>query len=235
MTRKAQYEFASVEHPQKIIGFVSPIALITVCSISTVLLHKLMGKWVFIPAFIVYWGLSFVITVSVAGISSIKNWFQKPAGTVGWLILSLITGFIPFSMFLSNLHVITFPLMLLSITFALINPFFEQLYWKGFLLDYTFHSKAGSSIYSSIFFIIGHLCIWGVFSYGNRNFFLVGSLAIMNAVWCVVRIKTKSLWWCIISHILVDVFNLFVFVMLNIVVPAQGYIPVLELLFGAIE
>jgi membrane protease YdiL (CAAX protease family) len=64
---------------------------------------------------------------------------------------------------------------------------------------------------------------------------LVGSLAVMSTVWCIVRIKTKSLWWCIISHILVDIFNLLVFVMLNLVIPENGYIAALELLFGTIQ
>jgi len=124
--------------------------------------------------------------------------------------------------------------MLLSIPFVLLNPFFEELYWRGFVLDYTFSSKIASLLYSSVLFILSHLLIWGVFSYGNRNYFLIGSLAIMSAVRCIVRIK-KSLWWCIVSHFLVDVFNLMVFVMLNLVIPEQGYIPALELLFGAIR
>ena len=217
------------------IGFVSPIAIIVICSISTILLNNVIGKWIFIPVFILYWGLSLFITVKFAGVSSMKNWFQKPKGKAGWLILSIFIGFIPFSIFFSNLSVITLPLMLLSIVFAIVNPFFEQLYWKGFLLDYTFTSKIGSSIYSSILYILSHLFIWGIFSYGNRNFFLVGSLTIMSSVWCLVRIKTHSLWWCIISHILVDVFNLFVFVMLNIVIPENGYITILDSLFGVIK
>ena len=124
--------------------------------------------------------------------------------------------------------------MLLSIPFVLLNPFFEELYWRGFVLDYTFSSKIASLLYSSVLFILSHLLIWGVFSYGNRNYFLIGSLAIMSAVRCIVRIK-KSLWWCIVSHFLVDVFNLMVFVMLNLVIPEQGYISALELLFGAIR
>jgi len=220
---------------KKIIGVFSPIVLIFFCSVFTVLMNKVMGNWVFIPSFILYWGLSFLITVKFAGLSGIKNWFKKPAGKPGWLLLSLIIGFIPFSVFLANLNVITIPLMLLSILFAIINPFFEQLYWRGFLLDFTFKSKFFSSVYSGIFFILSHLFIWGVFSFGNRNIFLVVSLAIMSTVWCIVRIKTKSLWWCIISHILVDIFNLLALVMLNIVIPEHGYIPALELLFGTIK
>jgi membrane protease YdiL (CAAX protease family) len=117
----------------------------------------------------------------------------------------------------------------------LLNPFFEELYWRGFVLDFTFSSKKASALYSSILFILSHLLIWGVFSYGNKNYFLIGSLAIMSTVWCIVRIKTKSLWWCIISHFFVDAFNLMVFVMLNLVIPERGYISALELLFGKIK
>ncbi len=220
---------------KRIKGYVSPLERIIICSVAAVLLYKVMGRWVFIPVFILYWGISFLITIKFAGISGIKNWLQKPNGKMGWLILSVFVGFIPFQIFLINLQIITVPLILLSIPFVLLNPFFEELYWRGFVLDFTFKSKVLSSFYSSILFIISHLFIWGVFSYGNRNYFLIGSLAIMSTVWCIVRMKTKSLWWCIISHFLVDVFNLMVFVMLNKVIPAQGYIPALELLFGRIK
>jgi membrane protease YdiL (CAAX protease family) len=125
--------------------------------------------------------------------------------------------------------------MLLSILFSILNPFFEELYWRGFVLDYTFRSKLSSSIYSSILFILSHLFIWGVFSYGNRNLYLIFSLVIMSIVWCIVRIRTKSLWWCIISHFFVDLFNLLVFVMLNIYIPKQGFIPQLDFILGTIK
>jgi len=220
---------------RKILRIVSPIERIVVCSVSAVLLYPFLGQWVFIPVVIFYWGISFLITLKFAGISGIKNWLQKPTGKRGWLVLSIVVGFIPLPILLTNLPIITLPLMLLSIPLVVLNPFFEELYWRGFVLDFTFSSKKISSLYSSILFILSHLFIWGVFSYGNRNYFLIGSLAIMSTVWCIVRIKTKSLWWCIISHFLVDVFNLMVFVMLNMVIPEQGYISALELLFGAIK
>jgi membrane protease YdiL (CAAX protease family) len=220
---------------RKIAGYISPVVIIIICSISAVLLKSIFGKWVFIPVFVIYWGLLFIIVIMFAGVSCIKNWLQKPVGKISFFILSVVVGFIPFSIFITNLHIITLPLLLLSIPFVLLNPFFEQLYWRGFILDYTFSSKVLSSIYSSILFILNHLFVCGVFSYGNRNIFLVGSLAVMSTVWCIVRIKTKSLWWCIISHILVDIFNLVVFVMLNIVIPEHGYMAALELLFGIIE
>jgi membrane protease YdiL (CAAX protease family) len=218
-----------------ILRYFSPIALIIVCSASAILLYPVFGKWVYMPVVVLYWSISFLLTFKFAGISGIKDWLQKPSGKIHLLVLSVIVGFIPLQIFLTNLHIITLPLALLSVPFVLLNPFFEELYWRGFMLDFTFSSKKISSLYSSILFILSHLFIWGVFSYGNRNYFLIGSLAIMSAVWCIVRIKTKSLWWCIISHFFVDVFNLMIFVMLNLLIPEHGYISALELLFGKIK
>jgi membrane protease YdiL (CAAX protease family) len=57
----------------------------------------------------------------------------------------------------------------------------------------------------------------------------------MSIAWCIVRIKTKSLWWCILSHFFVDLFNLLVFIMLNIYVPDKGYIPQLDYILGVIQ
>ncbi|MDR2479243.1 MAG: CPBP family intramembrane metalloprotease [Treponema sp.] len=216
---------------KRVIVLISPAALIAFCSASVVLLHVRMGEWVFIPAFVLYWGISFAITFAFAGAPYIHHLFQKPAGSRIWPIMAIVIGFIPVSILLRNLNIITAPLLLLNMLFALVNPFFEELYWRGFVLDFAFSSKIAGSLYSSVFFIASHLFIWGVFSYGNRNLFLFLSLAIMSAAWCVIRIQTKSLWWCIVSHFLVDVFNLLVFVMLNKYIPEQGYIPQLELLF----
>jgi membrane protease YdiL (CAAX protease family) len=220
---------------KRIFSCVSPIILIALCHIFVVFLNKIMGQWIFIPAFIVYWGLSVLIVFKITGISYIKTLLNKPVGKSGWLILAIIVGFLPFSILLRSLSIITIPLMLLHILFSIINPFFEELYWRGFVLDYTFRSKILSSIYSTILFIPSHLFIWGVFSYGNRNLYLIFSLLIMSIVWCIVRIKTKSLWWCIISHFFVDLFNLLVFVMLNIYIPEQGFIPQLDFLLGTIK
>ncbi len=218
-----------------IFRYVSPVLLIVACSVSAVLFKSILGKWVFIPVFVLYWSLSFLVVLKYADVSGIKNWFKKPDGKIKWLVISIIAGFIPLQILLSNLEIITFPLVLLSIPFILLNPFFEELYWRGFLLDYTFSSKKISSIYSSVLFILSHLFIWGVFSYGNRNWFLITSLAIMSTVWCIVRIKTKSLWWCIISHFFVGIFNLMILVMLNLVIPENGYIKIFDQIFGVIK
>jgi membrane protease YdiL (CAAX protease family) len=206
-----------------IFAIISPIIVIAVCSIFVLIFVKYISEWVFIPAAILYWLSSFYISLKFTGKDTIKNYFNKPKGGIGWLILSIIIAFIPFSILLLNINLLNDPkIIILWVLFSLINPFFEQIYWRGFLLENTFNTKTISIIYSTILFALSHLFIWGIFSYGNRNIFTIISLIIMGTVWCIVKYKTKSLWWNIISHIMVDLFNLSVFVFLNIYIPEHG-------------
>jgi hypothetical protein len=39
---------------RKIAGVVSPLVIIIICSISAVVLYKIMDKWIFIPMFFCY-------------------------------------------------------------------------------------------------------------------------------------------------------------------------------------
>jgi membrane protease YdiL (CAAX protease family) len=208
---------------KKIFAILSPIVVISLCGIFVIIFSKFILEWVFIPTAIIYWLLSFTISLKIIGKETIKNYFNKPIGNIGWLILAIIIGFIPFSILLQNTNLLNDPIViLLWLLFSLINPFFEEIFWRGLLLENIFKSKAVSTIYSTVLFVISHLCIWGIFSYGNRNIFTIISLIIMGIVWCIIRYKTKSLWWSIISHIMVDGFNLCVFVFLNLYIPEQG-------------
>lgn len=104
--------------------------------------------------------------------------------------------------------------------FALINPWLEEMYWRGALLE----AESGwpvwlNVLYSTLLFVMSHPLMWGVFSIGNRSPHLYLSLFLMEVVWAAIRYRTKSLRWPIYSHILVDIGNLSVFVFLNIYIP----------------
>jgi membrane protease YdiL (CAAX protease family) len=103
--------------------------------------------------------------------------------------------------------------------FAVINPFFEEVFWRGLLLKKLPLPAVGRVLYSTAFFIISHPLMWGVFSIANRSWMTWASLAVMGVVWSVVFLKTDSLRWPLISHFMVDIFNLSVFVFLNIYQP----------------
>jgi membrane protease YdiL (CAAX protease family) len=104
------------------------------------------------------------------------------------------------------------------ILFSIINAFIEEIYWRGFILDFTFSSKTVSSIYSIILFTLSHF-VWGITSYASRNIYMIISVLIMAIFWTIIRLKTKSIWWCIFSHLLVDIFSLSTFALMNIYIP----------------
>ncbi|WP_396021241.1 type II CAAX prenyl endopeptidase Rce1 family protein [Bacillus sp. S/N-304-OC-R1] len=70
-----------------------------------------------------------------------------------------------------------------------------------------------------LFFVLSHPFMWGVFSIANRSYQMYISLFVMGVIWSLIRYRTKSLRWCVYSHMLVDFGNLSVFVFLNLYIP----------------
>jgi len=201
-------------------AIISPFIVIAVGFIVALVFSSFINEWAFIPLALIYWGVSFVISYKYLGKESIKKLFAKPQGRVVWLILCLIVALVPLPIFLMNLNLITSPVVIaLWLLFAVINPIFEQIYWRGFLLTTLPFSNKLSVAYSTVFFVLSHPLMWGVFSIANRSWMTWVSLLLMGIVWSVTYLKTKSLRWCIVSHILVDIFNLSVLVFLNIYIP----------------
>ena len=202
----------------------APIIVIALGAITTFTLFSFMDEWVWVILAFVYWGSSFAVVYRELGKETIKSLFQKPHGSRGWLILSIIIGLIPLSILLLNLNLlISFPLVtVLWILFAFINPFFEQVFWRGYLLSRLPFPAGWRVVYSTALFVLSHPLMWGIFSIANRSWMTMASLIIMGTVWGVVYIKTKSLRWCYLAHVMVDIGNLTVFVFLNLYIPPVG-------------
>lgn len=129
---------------------------------------------------------------------------------------------IPLSILSMNYHLLdSSVIIVLWIVFALINPLFEELYWRGLLLDSTKEilQKWLSIIYSTFFYCISHPLMWGLFSIANTSSHLYIYLIIMGIIWSITYYKTNSLRWVVVSHFIVDIGNLAVLCFLNIYLP----------------
>ena len=135
--------------------------------------------------------------------------------------MSITVGLIPLSILLLNLYLLaSFPLVTaLWVLFAFINPFFEQVFWRGYLMQKLPFRAGWRVAYSTALFVLSHPFMWGIFSVANRSWMTMVSLIIMGTVWCVVYLKTSSLRWCYISHFMVNIGNLTIFVFLNLYIP----------------
>ena len=202
----------------------APMIVIALGALSALAFYPLMGEWAFIVLAIVYWGSSFHISCRGLGKNAIRSLFRKPEGSRGWLILSITVALIPLPILLMNLGLLAYRpvLTILWLVFAVANPFFEELFWRGYLLRKLSFPKTWGVAYSTALFVISHPLMWGIFSIANRSWMMMVSLTIMGVAWSLVYIKTKSLRWCYVSHVMVNLFNLSVFVMLNLYVPPGG-------------
>ncbi len=191
------------------IVLLSPFLIIIINIVVAVVFGKLIGKWAFIPIILIEWCLFMFFILRFGGKESIKKWLKKPTGSFGWTILALLMGLITLPLFLLHHDSLSsWTIWLPWILLALINPWIEEFYWRGLLLDFTSKwSKWSAIFFSSFVFAINH-AVFGINSEVNSGFTIVISTFIMGVIWAIVYKKTNSLSWIIFAHFLVDFFSL---------------------------
>ena len=187
----------------------SPFIIIAVNLLVAYVFGQAIGKWAFIPMILMGWLTWSFFILKYAGFESIKTWLQKPRGTGWWILAAILVGSLPLPLFLFHSSTLAdWTIWLPWALIALINPWIEEFYWRGLLLDHTKNWSNGAAIlYSSALFAINHAA-FGINSELNSGYHVVLSTLIMGVIWAVIYMKTKSLRWAILSHFLVDFFNL---------------------------
>ena len=120
------------------IVIVSPFLIITINFAVAVTFGQIIGKWAFIPMILIGWTLWLFFILKYGETDSIKKWLKKPERAIGWGLLALLVGLIPLPIFLLHANTLsTWQIYLPWILLALINPWIEEFYWRGLLLDHT--------------------------------------------------------------------------------------------------
>ncbi|MEM0994444.1 MAG: CPBP family intramembrane glutamic endopeptidase [Bacteroidota bacterium] len=203
----------------KTIVLLSPLIIVSCGTVVALVFGSIIGKWVFIPLVLTLWTLFAYFIYRYSESAQRKKWLAKSRGAWGWSVLALVVGLIPFPLIL-NFYALLAPwtIWLPWLLLAIINPWLEEFYWRGLLLDYTVSWKKWQAVlYSSGCFCLNHIT-FGINSEMCRGWDFFLSLFIMGIVWAVVYQKTKSLRWCIFSHFLVDLFNLSAVAFLDLLV-----------------
>lgn len=207
---------------KRIVVLLSPPLIIIIGYLTATIFSSFINEWAWIPLAFVYWtSLAFCIFY-FKGEKRVKDWLEKSKPSKLSISLALIFGLFPMSVLLMNYHLFDSALIIvLWIAFALVNPWFEELYWRGLLLDAALEwfPKWISVGYSTVFFILSHPLMWGVFSIANSHYHVFITLLILGIVWSVIYFKTGSLRWAIFSHFLVNIGIMTVPVFLNIYIP----------------
>ena len=207
---------------QRVCLLLSPFFIISLGFLTATIFNQYLQGWAWVPLALVYWSSLGMCIYYFKGDKSVKDWLGKSNPSKLWVTLSLLLGMFPLTILMMSYHLFaSISLILFWLMFALINPWFEELYWRGVLLDglLAWFPKWISILYTTLFFVLSHPLMWGVFSIASKSYHLYIYLSVAGIVWAITYIKTRSLRWVIFSHFIVDIGNLTVLTFLNIYIP----------------
>ena len=201
----------------------SPLAVVAIGHLTARLAGQAIGAAAWVPLTIVFWLTLALLIRAGGGFAAWRRWVQaaRAGSSRGWPALAIVVALLPAPLLWMNWRLLApWSLWLPWLLFALINPWFEEGYWRGVLLEATRGwPPLAALLYSSACFALSHPLIWGVNSVANRTPEVVVSTFLMGLAWGTIFRRTGSLRWCILSHVLVDLFNLSVVVFLNLYIP----------------
>ena len=198
----------------------SPLLVIACGHLFARVCVRFLGAWTWLPLMLVYWALLLGCVLGAREWPLLVAAYKRPSGRPWWLA-GLAVGLLPLPLLLLHGRLLRDPLLTcLWLLVAVINPFFEESYWRGLLGEATGSWPAWAAcLYSSLLFTASHPLMWGVFSVDNRNWQAWASLLVMGLVWSAAYRNRRSLRAVTASHALVDLCNLSVFAFLNLYLP----------------
>lgn len=206
----------------RLLAALSPVLLIGICAAAQHVFGALLDIWAWVPTMLVFWALIAISIKWFVGAHAIAQWLQPAQGARFWGAIGLGVGLLSLHGFLSHWQILRDPLILsFWLAFALVNPWFEEAYWRGLLMDATRSWGAFPSIaYSAAWFALSHPLIWGVHSIAMRQWPVVLALLFVGVIWGLVYRRTHSLRWTIAGHMLANLLGLAIPVLLNVYNPA---------------
>ena len=211
-----------MSRPGRRLVLLSPFVLIAVCHLVQRLAGRDLGVWAVVPTMLVFWALIGAFIVQARGWGAFGAWLRPPRGSRFWALAGIGAGLLSLHEFLAAWPVLTSPAIFVSwLAFAAINPWFEEGYFRGLLLDAAEGWPAPLAIgYAVSLFAISHPLIWGVHSIAMRHPAALVGLCLVGTSWSVVYWRTRSLRYTVLGHILANLLGLSVPVLLNLHVPA---------------
>ncbi len=211
----------STEFRRRVV-ILSPVGLIVACHLVQRAAGGALGVWAWVPTMTVFWATIAGLIAWARGRQALGRWLQAPQGGWIWSVVAAAVGLVSVREFLADWHVLESPTVFsFWLGFGLINPWFEESYWRGLLIDATATWPGGLGlVYSTVLFALSRPLIWGVHSLAFRHPAALVGLAFVGAVWSVAYHRTGTLRWTIAGHALANLLGLSVPMLLNLHIPA---------------
>ena len=167
--------------------------------------------WIYITGFYAVWLI--ISLIFLVSIQDLKKMFPVSKNWQWNLLFVPIIALVVYFIFIPNLKLFKWDhWLLLNVIICLVNPFLEEIYWRG-LVSKISNVPLKSFLFSSLGFAASHSLIFGIISPGVAGLIgFAGSFLVGSLFW-FCYFKTKSLRGCIISHFLIDVAGMAVFIL----------------------
>jgi len=194
---------------KRTVVILSPFLIMLVNLLVAVVAGQYIGKWAFLPIILIEWVLFLFFIFFYGGAESLKRWLKPAKRGWGWIIATLLIGITPLPIFLKYHELLSsWQLTVPWIMLAIINPWLEEFYWRGLLIDYSKNWGGSLSVaFSSLTFSLNH-AIFGINTELFRGYEVLISTLLMGIVWGITYKRSDSLRWVIFAHFLADFLNL---------------------------
>ena len=208
-------------HPNRFYALLSPVLLVAICAGVQLVAGKLMGAWAWVPTMLCFWAVIAWFTRGFSGYAAALGRFKKGSRGVVWPVIAVAAGLLSLHGFLQHWTLLSEPHLVIAwLVFALVNPWFEESYWRGLLMDATASwGKLWSLLYSTVWFAASHPLIWGIHSLPLRKPEAVAALLLVGLLWGLAYQRTGRLRWCVVGHMLANLLGLAALVLLNLYDP----------------
>jgi membrane protease YdiL (CAAX protease family) len=195
----------------------SPVIVVVLGHATARVAGHLWGVWSWIPVMLVYWSTLAIMIGWAAGPRGFGRWMQASRGAWGWRLLSFATTALFIPVFRLNYRALDEPWIVASwLAVAMIDPWLEEGYWRGLLMDAASTWPGWlAAAYSTFWFGLSHPLLLGVNVPALAG--LPGFLGTVftGTIWSAVYWKTRSLRWPVLSHVVVDLLSVSIIVFLN--------------------
>jgi membrane protease YdiL (CAAX protease family) len=148
----------------------------------------------------------------------VPSFSRRPRPRTSSLIAGVvIPALLPLGFFILNVKAVPAPVFIAIIVFALVNPYFEELFWRG-IMSLAPTSNGFRIFYAGFLFAFSHWFLWGAYWLSKPRVLIpvVITTFIMGVAWMWFYLRERTLFYPLVSHIFVDVFNLSVAMFLGL-------------------
>lgn len=148
----------------------------------------------------------------------VYTWSLRPLPLLKRLLIGLVLpALLPLGVFVSNYQRVPTATFVYIFVFAAINPFFEEVFWRGVLNQLPI-SRVKRQITSALLFSFSHYFLWGSYWLSNPKVLIPTCLTTFIMGWCWMWFYQRDgrLLYPVLSHMAVDIFNLSIAVFMGI-------------------